>query len=106
MKSLAWRLSIAVLLLAAGIVRSDQRARAQEPIEELPYSAEVAALMEQMDPRDRVGQLFLVTFTGDTADADTLIADLILSNHIGGVILLAANDNITDYSDPPTQIAG
>ncbi len=106
MKSLAWRLSIAVLLLAAGIVRSDQRARAQEPIEELPYSAEVAALMEQMDPRDRVGQLFLVTFTGDTADADTLIADLILSNHIGGVILLAANDNITDYGDPPTQIAG
>jgi len=90
-----------MLLLAVLVLPAGRLARAQER----PYAAQVAALMEQMDARDRVGQLFLVTFIGDTASDDTLIADLILNYHISGVVLLAANDNITDENDPPTQIA-
>ena len=67
---------------------------------------QVTSLLEQMDARDRVGQLFLVSFVGDTAAIDTFIAELISTYRIGGVTLLAANDNITDELDPPTQISG
>ncbi len=70
------------------------------------YADQAAELLAQMDPRDRVGQLFLVTFVGDSADDNTFITDLILTHRIGGVVLLAANNNITDPADPPTQMAG
>jgi beta-N-acetylhexosaminidase len=66
----------------------------------------VAELLDRMDARDRVGQLFIVSFVGDSANQDTFIAELISTYRIGGVTLLSANDNITDEIDPPTQIAG
>jgi beta-N-acetylhexosaminidase len=53
------------------------------------------ALLQQLTPQERVGQLFLVTFQGDKVEADSQIADLIVNRHIGGVILLAANGNLT-----------
>lgn len=50
-------------------------------------------LLEQMTPEERVGQLFLVTFRGTDTGPGTPIDDLIRNHHIGGVILLAQNDN-------------
>ena len=51
-------------------------------------------MLEKMTPEERVGQLFLVTFTGSTADQNSQIYDLIASYHVGGVVLLAgSNDN-------------
>ncbi len=55
------------------------------------------ALLDQLTPEERVGQLFLITFTGPEAGIGSAtgsqIFDLIVNYHIGGVILKSANDN-------------
>src|SRR5574341_230997 len=65
---------------------------------------EVEALMAQMDPAERVGQLFLVTFTGSEAGSGSDIATLITDYHVGGVVLLAENDNIGSDTNAPQQV--
>ena len=61
-------------------------------------------LLNRLTPEERVGQLFLVTFQGIDAGADSEIQDLITNNHIGGVILLAENDNFMTGEDALNQI--
>jgi beta-N-acetylhexosaminidase len=51
------------------------------------------ALLEQLTPEERVGQLFIVSFNGPDASPSTPINDLIVKHHIGGVMMLATNDN-------------
>ncbi len=55
------------------------------------------ALLENLTPEERVGQLFLITFSGPEAGASSsasgLIYDLIVNHHIGGVVLVAENNN-------------
>ncbi|HUH98616.1 MAG TPA: glycoside hydrolase family 3 N-terminal domain-containing protein [Anaerolineales bacterium] len=53
----------------------------------------VRQLFEAMTPEERVGQLFLVTFTGTDTSQQSQIYDLIANHHVGGVVLLAGNDN-------------
>jgi beta-N-acetylhexosaminidase len=66
------------------------------------------ALLDHLTPEERVGQLFLVTFTGpEAAIASTTgaqIYNLIVNNHIGGVILKSENDNFVG-SDQTLVIA-
>lgn len=50
-------------------------------------------ILEKMSPEERIGQLFLVTFKGSDTGAESQITDLLKNHHIGGVILLADNDN-------------
>jgi beta-N-acetylhexosaminidase len=54
-------------------------------------------LLDRLTPEERVGQLFLVTFSGPEAgigsETGAKIYDLIINYHIGGVILKSANDN-------------
>jgi beta-N-acetylhexosaminidase len=50
-------------------------------------------LLDRMTSKERVGQLFLVSFAGATADQSSQIYDLIANYHIGGVVLAASNDN-------------
>lgn len=73
-------------------------------------SAEVQALLAQMSPEERVGQLFLASFQGTDTSADSQIYDLIVNHHIGGVMLLASNDNFTSapqtVTDAHTLIGG
>ncbi|HNO31396.1 MAG TPA: glycoside hydrolase family 3 N-terminal domain-containing protein, partial [Anaerolineales bacterium] len=64
--------------------------------------ASVRLLLEAMTPEERIGQLFLVSFTGIDTGPDSQIYDLITRRHVGGVILLSANDNFTDQ-DPLVQ---
>jgi beta-N-acetylhexosaminidase len=52
-----------------------------------------------MTPEERVGQLFLVTFQGTDAHDQTEIYDLIANHHVGGVVLLTANDNFLPQPD-------
>ncbi len=95
-----------VVLVALVFARPGDPARAQDAGNgQNPLDSQVAELLAQMDARARVGQLFLVTFVGDEAGSDTAIADLITNYHVGGVIILASNGNITDSEDPVTQIA-
>ena len=53
-------------------------------------------LLSKMTPEEKVGQLFLVTFRGrDVTTKDAKIIDLISNRHVGGVMLLAQNDNFS-----------
>ena len=51
------------------------------------------ALLAKMTPEERVGQLFLVSFTGTDISPQSNIYDLIVHHHIGGVVLSEENDN-------------
>lgn len=82
-----WRLSFVIVLLV-GIAAPVPRAAAQEP------ELTAAALLQEMTVAERVGQLFLVTFSGDNPDRDALITDLVVNYHVGGVVLSAENNNI------------
>ncbi len=65
--------------------------------------AEVLNVMEKLTPEERVGQLFLVTFTGTDTGVESPIYDLVVNQHIGGVVLLAENDN---FNPPPDTLTG
>jgi beta-N-acetylhexosaminidase len=56
-------------------------------------------MLDKMTPEERVGQLFLVTFTGSTTNKNPQINDLITRYHVGGVVLRAENDNFIDAPD-------
>ncbi|MEW6718776.1 MAG: glycoside hydrolase family 3 N-terminal domain-containing protein, partial [Chloroflexota bacterium] len=56
-------------------------------------------LLAQLTPEERVGQLVMVTFTGTQVDPGTAIYELIVTHHIGGVVLSAAKDNFVDAPD-------
>lgn len=60
----------------------------------------VRLVLESMSPEERVGQLFLVTFTGTDTSADSQIYKLITDYHVGGVALTAANDNFSAVNIP------
>lgn len=55
---------------------------------------EVESLLARMSPQERVGQLFLVTFPGESVSEESVIAELIQEYHIGGVLLRAGNQNL------------
>lgn len=81
--------SIAILVsMVIGIVASSVRAQSTT-------ETQARELLAQLTPEERVGQLFLVTFQGTDTSANSAIYDLITRRHIGGVVLLAANDNFT-----------
>jgi hypothetical protein len=98
-RCLARTLLLLTLLCSLGLGVS--QVQGQEP----DYRAEAQTLLESMSPAERVGQLFLVTFSGADASADSAIADLILNHYISGVVLLARNDNIVDLENTPGQVA-
>ena len=49
--------------------------------------------LSKMTPEERVGQLFLVSFTGTDVGPTSQIYDLITNHHVGGVVLMASNNN-------------
>ena len=57
---------------------------------------EVTNLLQEMTPEEKVGQLFLVTFEGNTPQPDDPIIDLIENHHISGVIIKNKNDNFSE----------
>jgi len=64
----------------------------------------VRDVMASMTPAQRVGQLFLVSFSGDRVDG-AAVARFIESHHIGGVVLDPARGNFVNAADAPTQVA-
>lgn len=62
------------------------------------------AILDSMTPAERVGQLFIVSFVGADSDADTAIAQLLREDKVGGVVILAANQNFTNDETTPTQV--
>jgi beta-N-acetylhexosaminidase len=83
-------ISMTMIFLLTSVVR------AAPDIQTTPES-QAQRLLERLTPEERVGQLFLVTFDGPEAAAASTtgakIYDLIVTHHIGGVILSATNNN-------------
>lgn len=88
-----------LLTFLASLLGPAAVARAQTPTP----PPQVRELLNAMTPEERVGQLFLVTFTGTETGIDSPIHDLIANRHVGGVILLAGNDNFVE--EPQTVAA-
>lgn len=57
------------------------------------------ALLASMTPEERVGQLFLITFTGSKVGETSPVYELISRYHVGGVVLLRKNNNFSDQED-------
>ncbi len=66
---------------------SDAHAQTSTP------SSKAQAVLASMSPEERVGQLFLVTFSGTDTSSTSPVYDLIANRHVGGVVLQAGNDN-------------
>lgn len=65
---------------------------------------EASRILSQLSTRERVGQLFLVSFFSDSAGPNTYIAEFVQDYSIGGVLIKADNDNVTTWIDSPTQL--
>ncbi|MCA9875179.1 MAG: hypothetical protein KC441_16025 [Anaerolineales bacterium] len=103
-----WRIGLLVALLVCLVLPGGKQTAVLAQDEAPTITQQAQAIFEGMSVPERVGQVFLVTFEGDSAPRSSDIADLILNNHIGGVLLLAGNDNITGFDDPdnaPGQVA-
>ena len=68
---------------------------------EIDFAAQVEALLADMTPAERVGQLFLVSFPGATLTAESPILSLVQEYHVGGVLLRSTNGNLAVSSDAP-----
>lgn len=78
------------------------------PVAAYQTESDAQILLNSMSVDERIGQLFLVTFEGDSISEESSITDLILNYNIGGVVLLPEDNNFTGYGDPqntPKQIA-
>ena len=58
-----------------------------------------SSLLEEMTGPERIGQLFMLSFSGSDPSADDFIYELIEEHHISGVVFRADNNNFTDASE-------
>ena len=82
-----WRLLIIIFIVTPLLV-------AAMPAQAV-NTTNVEAVLEDMTPEEKVGQLFLVTFDGMVVDEESQIYDLITNYHVGGVFLRAENNNFS-----------
>jgi len=90
------RLSRILLLIIFLIALAPTMAQAQTSTP----PPEIQRILNSMSPEERVGQLFIVTFTGTDVSPTSQIYTLITRYHIGGVATLAQNDN---FAPPETD---
>jgi beta-N-acetylhexosaminidase len=93
----ALQILLFLLILAGfvspGIVQADKAYQSADP------QAAAKSLLNTLTPEERVGQLFLVSFSGQETAQESQIYDLIRRYHIGGVILIRENDNFSGAPD-------
>ncbi len=91
--TLRQRAGLLLTLLISSLATSPEAALAAPVAQSANPQTQALTLLEKLTPEERVGQLFLVTFTGSHADNATQIYDLINNYHIGGVVLRRDMDN-------------
>ncbi|WP_162909945.1 glycoside hydrolase family 3 protein [Aggregatilinea lenta] len=64
----------------------------------------IARMLSSLTSQERVGQLMLVTFEGSYLSSDAALVRLIDEYNIGGVVLLAGNDNINGQLNTPQRV--
>lgn len=91
-------LSLVILMLLA------VSPSAAAPSAQVQSSEELATdLLDRMTPEERVGQLFIVDFDGNTISQGSQLYNLISRYHIGGVNFKAENNNIPQGEDSLLQ---
>ncbi len=70
-----------------------------------PEVAIIQQTIDRMSVEERVGQLFLVTFSGSDTGPNSDIAQLIRDYRIGGVALSPAYGNFRNENDTPRRVA-
>ncbi|HYN88850.1 MAG TPA: glycoside hydrolase family 3 N-terminal domain-containing protein [Ardenticatenaceae bacterium] len=98
------RLALLLLVGASLLVRPAEVANGA-PLPQVPLGDPAQALLDQMTPAERVGQLFMVAFVGRDLNPGGQIATLLQEDKIGSVVLLAANGNFRNGDDTPRQVA-
>lgn len=89
------RRTLLALLLAALLAQSLAPLPAAAYQNDTP-EARAAALLANLTPEERVGQLFLVSLEGQDISRESQIYDLIVNHHIGGVVLEDEHNNFSD----------
>ncbi|HEY4717515.1 MAG TPA: glycoside hydrolase family 3 N-terminal domain-containing protein [Anaerolineales bacterium] len=89
----AWRAWLALILVLANVGLGATGGQAAPVVQGGSPQAKALNLLEDLSPEERVGQLFLVTFSGAFAAQENQIYDLIANYHVGGVILRQDMDN-------------
>ena len=76
-------------------------AQTPEPDVPVPTADDVWAeeTLASMTVADKIGQLFLVTFSGNEVDAVSDIARLVQTHRVGGVLISPENENFANDSD-------
>ena len=92
-RGLLWRIMMTLTVILSAV--SSGSAQAQTP-------SVAQSLLAAMTPAERIGQLFIVGFQGTDVSEESQIYDAITEYHIGGVVLLAENNNFTS-EDTITQ---
>lgn len=93
-------LSILVTLLA-----STRPVLANARSAQSTYTQKAQQVLNKMTPEEKVGQLFLITFQGDTILEDSELVALMQDYQIGGVVLSRADDNFSGPDDTVTTTA-
>lgn len=98
-----WRAWLLFVLLATQTLLSPLPAFSAPAFQGNDPGASAAGLLELLTPEERVGQLFLVTFEGATADDESQIYSLVNEYNIGGVVLRRDMDN---FVGAPETLSG
>jgi len=86
-------LAFMILLQPIGSVLASPTAQTLTPLQK----AEL--LLSSLKTEEKIGQLFLLQFSGTDSSSLTEIHNLVKNYHIGGVILNRKNDNFTDSNN-------
>jgi beta-N-acetylhexosaminidase len=84
-----------LLLLVHFFFPAVEPGHTQEQVE-----VDIEQLFDQMNVEERIGQLFLISFEGDSLTLDSELIDLIANYKVGGVVLQPSFDNFTGFGNP------
>ena len=94
------KISIVIVLLSILVLTLPGFEVAAQTVTTTPES-QAAGVLNNLTPEEKVGQLFMITFVGTDVGPESQIYDLIMNYHIGSVVILDENDNLTHINQSP-----
>ncbi|HAF62802.1 MAG TPA: hypothetical protein DCK95_10835 [Anaerolineaceae bacterium] len=88
-----------VLSILALLMGSSAPVYASSQKQESTYTQKAQQLLEKMTAEEKIGQLFLITFNGNTIEEDSALYALLRDYQVGGVMLTRDNDNFSGPED-------
>jgi beta-N-acetylhexosaminidase len=97
--------SVILLILMLGVTLHPATAVfAQNPAQLNPLQERAQRILQEMSVEERVGQVFLVSFTGSNFEGNFQLQQLIRDYHVGGVVLRSENDNFSGPENTLTRL--